>query len=52
MRGYASRSSLLLRVPSVIVPEEANVLLNPRHPDVARVRATKLRAWLYDGRLS
>ena len=48
----ASRSSLLLRVPSVIVPEEANVLLNPRHPDVARVRATKLRAWLYDGRLS
>lgn len=48
----ASRSSLLLRVPSVIVPEEANVLLNPRHPDVARIRATKLRAWLYDGRLS
>ncbi len=44
-------TALLLSVPSVIVPEEANILINTRHPDVARIRATKLRKWLYDPRL-
>jgi RES domain-containing protein len=42
---------LVLEVPSVVVPEESNVLLNPRHPQMARVKATKLRLWQYDGRL-
>lgn len=37
-------------VPSVIVPEESNVLINPRHPDARRLRASKLRRWLYDPR--
>ena len=43
--------SLVLEVPSVVVPEESNVLLNARHPQIKRVRATKLRLWQYDGRL-
>lgn len=43
--------SLVLEVPSVIVPEESNVLLNSRHPALARVKSTKLRLWQYDGRL-
>jgi RES domain-containing protein len=43
---------LVLEVPSVVVPEESNVLLNARHPDMRRVKATKLRLWHYDGRLS
>ena len=43
---------LVLEVPSVIVPEESNVLLNARHPHMARVKATKLRLWQYDGRLT
>ena len=46
-----SRRSLLARVPSVVVPEEANVLVNPMHPDAAEVRAMKVRRWLYDARL-
>lgn len=46
-----AKSSALLAVPSVIVPEEHNVLVNPLHGDVARLSATKLRRWLYDGRL-
>ena len=45
------RRSLLARVPSVIVPEEANVLVNPAHPDAAGAKAVKLRRWLYDARL-
>ena len=44
-------TSLLLVVPSVIVPEEANILINTRHPDAARITATKVRRWLYDPRM-
>lgn len=43
--------TLLAIVPSVIVAEELNVLINPAHPDAARVRSAKVRRWLYDGRL-
>jgi RES domain-containing protein len=43
--------SALLVVPSVIVPEEINVLFNPQHADSARITATKIRKWLYDPRL-
>ncbi len=51
--GWArSASSAILIVPSAIVPEEANILINPAHPDAARITARKLRRWLYDPRLS
>jgi RES domain-containing protein len=46
-----SLSSLIAVVPSVIVPEECNVLLNPAHPDVSSLRATKVRKWTYDNRV-
>lgn len=45
-------SSALLIVPSVIVPEEMNVLINPAHSDASRIRAHKVRAWFYDARLA
>jgi RES domain-containing protein len=51
-RWIASKATLLARVPSVIVPEESNVLINPAHPDASMVHATKIRKWLYDARLS
>ncbi|VTU20647.1 hypothetical protein H6CHR_01428 [Variovorax sp. PBL-H6] len=44
-------ASALLLVPSVIVPEESNILVNPRHPDAGKLTATKLRPWLFDQRL-
>ena len=43
----SGRSSVLL-VPSVIVPEEFAVLVNPSHPDVAAMRATVVRKFEYD----
>jgi RES domain-containing protein len=46
----ANRSALLI-VPSVIVSEEKNVLINPLHPDAARIAAHKVRKWTYDPRL-
>lgn len=47
----AGNRSALLRVPSVIVPEERNALINPAHPDTAKIKARKVRRWLYDPRL-
>ncbi len=44
--------SALLRVPSIIVPEECNVLINPLHRDSRRISAEKVRKWLYDPRLA
>ena len=46
-----SRHSVLLIVPSVIVPEEDNVLINPAHADTASIQARKMRRWTYDTRL-
>lgn len=43
--------SALLLVPSIVVPEEWNVLINPAHPDAGRISARKVRKWLYDPRL-
>ena len=50
-RWARDRQTLLARVPSIVVPEEDNVLINPAHPDAASVKAIKLRKWLYDARL-
>ncbi|MEO8250055.1 MAG: RES family NAD+ phosphorylase [Burkholderiales bacterium] len=47
----ASGASLLARVPSIMVPEEFNVLVNSAHPAIGTVRAEKVRKWLYDARL-
>jgi hypothetical protein len=33
------------------VPEESNVLINPSHPDAAKVTASKQRKWIYDPRM-
>jgi RES domain-containing protein len=46
-----AKSSAVLLVPSAIVPEETNILINPLHPDLARVTARKIRKWIYDPRL-
>jgi RES domain-containing protein len=39
----------LAEVPSVIVPEEANLLINPRLTG-GRLKAVKVRKWTYDAR--
>jgi RES domain-containing protein len=44
-------TSALLVVPSVIVPEECNVLMNPAHTQITQVHAKKMRPWFYDKRL-
>ena len=44
------RKSLLLRVPSVIVPETFNVLVNPAHPDMSKVRIVSAQSVPLDPR--
>lgn len=44
-------AALLLRVPSVIVPEERNVLLNPAHPAAKDIRIAGSRPFGFDPRL-
>ena len=41
----------LLAVPSVIIVEEDNVLINPAHPDAKRITAIKVRRFVYDHRV-
>jgi RES domain-containing protein len=43
-----SRRSLIFLVPSVIVPEEQIVLINPAHPSAAGARATIIRLFDYN----
>lgn len=49
-RWVASNRSPLLLVPSVIVPDEHNALINPLHPQAAKITATTVRKWIYDPR--
>jgi RES domain-containing protein len=43
--------SLILYVPSVLVPEERNAILNPNHPEFTQVRMRIERNFHYDRRM-
>lgn len=46
-----SKETLLLRVPSVIMPPEGNILINPAHPQMTGVRIIKVETYSPDSRL-
>ncbi len=46
-----SKKSLLLRLPSVIMPPEKNVLINPAHPEMIGVRIIEVEPYSPDPRL-
>ncbi len=50
-RWVESETSLLLVVPSVVVPEEDNVLINPMHPEMARLQLPTPEPLEFDSRL-
>lgn len=46
-----SKRSFALRVPSAVVPDEHNILLNPEHPDFAKLQLEQLTPVRLDPRL-
>ena len=45
-----SATSLLLKVPSAIITEEHNILVNPRHKDFSKVKVQEVRNFVFDAR--
>ena len=50
-RWLASRKSLLLKVPSVLIPETWNVVVNPLHPEAALLKISAGYQHAFDLRL-
>ena len=50
-RRVRSRRSVVLRVPSAVVPLESNLLINPGHPDFAAFSIGKPARFAFDRRL-
>ena len=46
-----SGASVILAVPSVVIPKELNYLINPKHPDFARLKIEKPTDFAFDQRL-
>jgi RES domain-containing protein len=45
------RASVLLRVPSAIVPQTSNYILNPLHADASRFNITQIYKYPFDVRI-
>ena len=43
--------ALLLRVPSSIIPQEYNYLINPHHPDIKKIKIISTEKLVFDHRL-
>ena len=46
------RQHLVMKVPSAVVPDEFNFLVNPLHPDFKKVKIKKNKPFIFDQRLS
>ena len=42
---------VVLKVPSAVVPNDSNYLLNPKHPDFSKIKITKTEVYEFDARL-
>jgi RES domain-containing protein len=50
-RWLAEKRSLALAVPSVVVPRELNILIDPEHPDAGRLSVPHSERFVFDLRL-
>ena len=46
-----ARTTVILRVPSVVAPGEFNLLVNPAHPELAKLTIGPLAPFRFDSRL-
>ena len=42
---------LIIKIPSVVIPEEYNYIINPRHPNMKKVLIADLSPFSFDARL-
>lgn len=47
----AQKNAAVLKVPSAIVPPEYNYLINPNHPDAAKIKVVSIQPLQFDNRL-
>jgi len=45
------KKTLLMKVPSVLVPNEPNYLINPLHPDAEAIKVINIEPFEFDNRL-
>lgn len=45
------QESLVLKVPSIIVPEEYNYIINPFHPDFSTIKLNQVKPFRFDNRV-
>lgn len=51
-KWYTSRNSLILKVPSVIIPQEHDYIINTLHPDFSKkVKLVNVENYFWDSRL-
>ena len=48
---FKEKESLVIKLPSAVVPEENNYLVNPLHPDFIKIRIIKIKSFRPDERL-
>ena len=46
-----NKDSLLLKVPSAVISEEYNYLINPTHPDFKKIKILNSKPFIFDQRL-
>ncbi len=46
-----SRSGVIMEVPSAVIPEESNYLINPLHPDFEKIKLLQSQSYNLDKRL-
>jgi len=47
-----SNEQLMMKVPSAVVPDEFNYLVNPAHPEFRKVKIRKSNPFIFDERLA
>lgn len=45
-------AALILKAPSIVVPQEANLMFNPRHPRMNEVRIIEIEPFHFDERMT
>jgi RES domain-containing protein len=46
-----NKEYLALKIPSVIIPDEFNVILNPLHPDIHKCKIIRSESFIFDERI-